>query len=151
MTKEEVLQGALELNGDDKKYIIRLDGDRIITEVKYMDAVLFAPGSVTDEMKNFRSIACLNDDKTYVELHEIRERSHSAGTSGLRFSNYGSFGKVVHVKKSISFGSDKDTGKIGVIKVDFNSEDYKKPVRDYLESCGYKKTNRGFFKRLFGK
>ena len=130
MTKEEVLQGALALNGNDKKYTVTVEGDRIITEVKY------ATRSTTNV---FRSVACLNDDNTYVELHK-----HIDNDDG-----HVQFGKVIHKYTARSLYIKN--GMIQSENEHFNSEDYKKIVRDYLESCGYKRTNKGFFKRLFGK
>jgi len=55
------------------------------------------------------------------------------------------------VKKSIGFGKNRDEDTVGIVKIEFNSEEYKKPVAEYLTSCGYKKTNKGFFAALFGR
>lgn len=130
MTKEEVLQGALTLNGDNKNYTVTVEGDRIITTARYSSHMHERTGT-------FRSIACLNDDNTYVELHEDADRRYRRG------------GKAAKVQKSISFTFEDS--KIKVEKDQFNSEDCKKVVRDYLASCGYKRTSKGFFKRLFKK
>ena len=46
----QVLNGALALNGNDKKYVITVEENRIITTAKWMDAVFFAPNTVTDEV-----------------------------------------------------------------------------------------------------
>lgn len=133
MRKAEVLQGALALNGEDKKYTVSTEGDKIIIEAKYSANIAHTREGT------FRLIAHLNDDNTYVETHSVHDGRHS------------SFGKSIKIKKSISFsfGSGDDT--IDIEKEDFSSEYIKKVLRDYLEACGYKKTNKGFFKKLFGK
>ena len=151
MNIQEVLQGALALNGEDKKYVVTIDGDKIITTVKWMDAVFFAPTSVTDEVKEFRFIAKVNDNGTLLEVDESKSVKKSAGMGGLSM-NYSSFkGKEISFNKTIGIGKNRQDGSVGVIKIEFNSEEYKKPVSDYLASCGYKKTNKGFLASLFGK
>ena len=59
MTKQEVLYGALALNGSDKKYTVTIEGDKIIIETKYR-------GTHKRE-STFRCIEQLKDDKTYTE------------------------------------------------------------------------------------
>lgn len=145
MTKQEVLNGALALNGEEKNYIIKVEGDKIIIEVKYKDAIVFSPLSPREDLSIFRSIACLNDDKTFVEIHK-----HIESSKGIfKFMKSVSYGHKV--EKSISFGYNKNTGKTGAVVVNFNSKEYIKIVREYLEGCGYKRTRRGFLKRLFKK
>lgn len=133
MTKQEVLQGALALNGDDKKYTVSVQGDRITIQSKYSAN---ATGTRTG---TFRCTAHLHDDQTYVETHD----SHDGRKSQL--------GKSVKVKKSISFTFGGDGDAIEVEKESFNSEDLKNVLRDYLASCGYRRTQKGFWAKLFGK
>ena len=125
MTKDEVLQGALALNGNDKKYTVTVKGDKIIIEARY---------SSLKRNATFRCVAHLNDDKTYVETHSAHDGTRSE------------FGKVAIAQMSISFSLGKKA-----ISSSFNSKDTKKVLRDYLEACGYKRTNKGFFKKLFGR
>ena len=151
MTKNEILNGALLLNGDDKKYSITIDGDKIITEVKWMDAVLFTSSSVTDEMKTFKFTVELCDDNTWKELDESKSTSKSVSKSGFGMS-YSSFrGKEISFNKTVALGKEKETGETGIVSVTFNSEEYKKPVREYLEKCGCKKAKQSFLKLLFGR
>ena len=133
MTKQEVLQGALALNGDDKKYTVTVQEDQITIQAKYSAN---ATGTRTG---TFRCTAHLHDDQTYVETHD----SHEGGRSTL--------GKSVKVQKSISFTFGGDSDAIEVEKESFHSEDLTRVLREYLSSCGYVRTNQGFWKRLFGK
>ncbi len=135
MTKDEVLQGALALNGTDKKYTVSIEDDSIIVQANYAANAGHTRNAV------FRCVAHLNDDNTYVETHS------DSNPSGLRRR----FGTDVLVQKSISFtfGGGSDT--VEVEKASFHSEDIKKILRDYLASCGYTRTYKGFFKKLFGR
>ena len=147
----EVLNGVLSLNGEDKKYVISVEDNKIITTVKWMDALIFFPDAITDEVKQFKFIAKLNDNGTWIEIDESKAVNKSAGTSGFSM-NYSSFkGKEISFNKTIAIGKNREDGSVGVVKIGFNSEEYKKPVSEYLASCGYKKTNRGFFASLFGR
>ena len=49
---------------------------------------------------------------------------------------------------TVTFGGRESTE---VEREEFRSEDVKKVVRDYLDSCGYKRTNKGFWRKLFGR
>ena len=110
MTKQEVLQGALKLNGSDKKYTVTVEGDKIIIETKYC-------GSRMRE-STFRCIAKLKDDRTYTET--------TSDFDGYR-TQYGVR------KKAVSYCLDGS-------KEVFDSEEIKKVLRDYLKGCGYKKS-----------
>lgn len=151
MTKKEILDGAQSLNGEGKKYSVTVDGDKIITEVKWMDAVLFQADAVTDEMKSFKFIVTLNDDNTWTELDKTQNSSLKVGAGGIS-GGYSSFsGKSISFNKTVAIGKKKDEDGVGIVNVEFNSEEYKKIVRDYLEKCGCKKKKKGFFATLFGR
>ncbi len=109
MTKQEVLQGALSLNGSDKKYAVRIEGDKIIIETRYSDACV--------RKSMFRCVAQLKDDKTYTEATYDFDGCHKQ--YGVR-------------KKIVSYSLDGS-------KSVFDSEEVKKILRDYLDSCGYQK------------
>lgn len=151
MDKQSVLQGAMSLNGSDKKYEIKVEDDKIITTVKWMDAVFFGPGTVTDEVKSFKFIAKVNDDGTWLEIDESKSVKKSAGRGGLSMNHSSFKGKEITFDRTIGFGKNRTDDTIGIIDITFNSQEYKKPVSEYLSSCGYKKTNKGFFAGLFKK
>jgi hypothetical protein len=109
MTKEDVLQGALILNESDKKYTVSVEGDTIIIETKYH-------GTRVRE-STFRCVAQVKDDKTYTET--------TYDFDGYR-KQYGVR------KKAVSY-------RLGESKEVFDSEEIKKVLRDYLDSCGYQK------------
>ncbi len=112
MTKDEILQGALALNGSDKKYTVTVESDKIIIETKYR-------GTRVRET-TFRCIAHLKDDNTYTEA--------TYDFNGYR-RQYGIR------KKTVSYCSDGS-------KEVFDSEAIKKVLRDYLKACGYKRTSK---------
>lgn len=111
MTKQEVLQGALALNCSDKKYTITVEGDKIIIETKYR-------GTRVRE-STFRCIAQLKDNKTYTET--------TYDFDGYR-KQYGVR------KKAVSYCLDGS-------KEVFDSEEIKKVLRDFLDSCGYQRVS----------
>lgn len=109
MTKQEVLQGALTLNCSDKKYTITVEGDKIIIETKYR-------GTCVRE-STFRCIAQLKDNKTYTETtYDFDGYSRQYGVR----------------KKAVSYCLDGS-------KEVFDSEEIKKVLQDYLDSCGYQR------------
>ena len=74
MTKQEVLQGALALNGCDKKFTVTVDSDKIIIEAKCRD--------VSERETTFCYTACLKDNKTYTfvgyrKQNEVRTKTAS--------------------------------------------------------------------------
>jgi hypothetical protein len=74
MTKQEVLQGALALNGCDKKFTVTVDSDKIIIEAKCRDA--------SERETTFCYTACLKDNKTYTfvgyrKQNEVRTKTAS--------------------------------------------------------------------------
>lgn len=109
MTKQEILQGALALNCNDKKYTITVEGDKIIIETKYR--------STSVRESTFRCIAQLKDNKTYTET--------TYDFDGYR-KQYGVR------KKAVSYCLDGS-------KEEFDSEEIKKVLRNYLDSCGYQR------------
>ena len=139
MTKEELFESALALNGDDKKYEITVEDNRIITRVKWMDAVLFSPTSITDKEREFTFIIKINDDGTYIEEEKHVSTQKSAGLGGLRFNKRTTVGPSARVHRSIAIGIDKETKKLDVLDHSFNSEEYKAPVRALMKRSGYKK------------
>ena len=129
MTKQEVLQGATALNGDDKNYTVTTDGDKIILETQYYGTV--------KRKAIFRFTVRLRGDGTYTESCYNND-GHSV--------QYGSFSKS---QKSVSITFGKGGGKPEIENESFDSEAYKRVLRECLDASGYKK--QGFFKRLFGK
>lgn len=139
MTKNEILTRALELNGDDKKYQITVEDDKIITRVKWMDATFFAPDCVTDEVKTFEYIVKIHDNGKYSEVSKKSETTKKLSGGGFGYSKKGFVGKEFTFSKTVGVGENHLDGTAGVISTTFNSEEYKKPVRNLLASCGAKK------------
>ena len=117
MTKQEVLQGALSLNGDDKKYTITVEDDKIIIETKYY--------GTPKRKATFRFIARLRDDNTYTET--------SFDSDGYSMQ-YGNFTKN---KKSVSFTFGGKNENVEVEKDSFDSEACKEVLREYLYNNDY--------------
>lgn len=139
-TKQQLFESALALNGDDKKYVITVEGDKIITRVKWMDAVLFSPTAISDEMRDFEYTVRVNDNGTYNEIEKYVSSSKSAGVGGLSFGKNVFVGKRKQYSRTIGLGIDKQKDDSGVIvDITFNSDEYKDPIRTLMKASGYKK------------
>lgn len=150
LTKAQLLEAALALNGDDKSYQITVEDDKIITRVKWMDAMFFSPDAITEEMKTFTYTVKVNDNGTYTEVDKTVSKSTSAKSGGFGYQKSVFVGKQITVDKTIGLGKNKQTGQTGVIGITFNSEEYKNPVRTLLKNSGYKKKMGTVTKVLIG-
>ncbi len=101
--------------------------------------IFFSPASITDEIKRFEYVVTVNDDETYTETDKYVSSTKAANAGGVNFNKSGFVGTSKSYCKTISFGRDKKTGKIGIVSFTFNSEEYKKPVKELMKNSGYKK------------
>lgn len=138
LTKEELFESALALNGDDKRYIITVENNKIITRVKWMDATLFSPRSISREMKAFEYIVKVNDNGTYTEITKTLSSGTSLSSGGISLSKGGLYGGNTY-SKTIAFGKNNQTGELGMVNISFNSKEYKHPVKELMKSSGFKK------------
>ena len=131
------------LNRPEQPWAVTVEGDSIVARWKWMDATFFAPAEVNDETKAFTFTVTLNDKGKWKEIDKTEEKSSGVKMSGgtLSFGTSSSSFKGKTNQKSFTFGAGKDnqTGETGLIGFKFNTTDVKKPVRDYLTSCGWKK------------
>ena len=149
MTKQDVLRGALALNNP--KYTVTVENDCIITIVNWYNVVGVTPNSINDTSKTFKFIVRLNDDNTWSELDVYDSKSKGASAFGVGMKRTHYRGEYRVIRKDIKFGKNRNDGSTGVVTVSFDSEDYKRPVRDYLIRCGYTKKKKKLFDRLFGR
>ena len=138
--KEKVLQDApAALNRPDQPWEVTVEGDAIVAQWKWMDATFFAPAEVTDEIKDYTFRVTLNDKGKWRELDKTEESSASAGAGGFGASKQVSVGKMSRKSISIGIGKNNQTGETGVITSKFDTAKVKKPIREFLTSCGWKK------------
>lgn len=137
-TKQQLFEAALALNGEDKKYVITVEGDKIITRVKWMDATLFSPTSISNEMREFEYIVKVNDNGTYTEIAKTISSGTSLSTGGFSLNKRGMIGGNTYTK-TIAFGRNNQTGELGIISTSFSSKEYKSPIKELMKSSGYKK------------
>ena len=142
--KQKVLADAPgALNKPGQPWEVTVEGDSIVARWKWMDATFFSPAQVTSEVKAFEFKITLKDNGKYKELDKTENKSSGMSMSGGKMSFGSSSSSFVGKTntKSIQFGVGKNnqTGEAGIIGFKFNTTDVKKPVRDYLAACGYKK------------
>ena len=142
--KNKVLSDAMAaLNKADQPWEVTVEGDKIIATWRWMDATFFGVGVIDEEIKDFKYTITLNDKGKYKEVDNKEEKSTNVSMQGGKLSfgtsNSSFKGKTVGKSVNIGFGRDNKTGEIGIIKNKFDTATIKKPIRDYLEKCGWKK------------
>ena len=142
--KQKVLEEAPgALNKPDQPWEVTVEGDTIVGRWKWMDAAFFAPGQATNEVKEFCFTVKLDDKGKYKEIDKTSEKSSGVSLSGGKISIGGSSSTFIGktTQKSIQFGIGKNnqTGEAGLIGFKFDTTAVKKPIRDYLAACGWKK------------
>ena len=143
--KQQTLYNAPgALNRPDCPWQVTVEGDAIVARWKWMDATFFAPHEVTNETKDYTFTVFLSDKGTWREVDKTEEKTSGAKMSGGKMS-FGSssssfIGKTNQKSFSFGTGQNNQTGETGVIGFKFNTTDVKQPIRDYLISCGWKKS-----------
>ena len=142
--KQQVLYDAVNvLNRPDQPWVVTVEGDAIVGRWKWMDATFFAPAALTEDIKTYTFTVKLDDKGKWKELDTKEEKESGVSMSGgtLSFGTSKSSFKGKTTQKSIQFGIGKDnqTGKVGVVGFKVDTDLVKKPIRDYLTSCGWKK------------
>jgi len=146
--KQKVLADATgTLNKQDQPWEVTVEGDSIVARWRWKDATLFGFGEISNEVRDYKFIVTLTDKGKWKEKDKTSNQS-----SGIKINKgKGRKGKSMNSfsgntsQKSISFGVGKNnaTGETGVVRFDFDTSKVKKPVREYLTACGWKKA--GFF------
>lgn len=143
--REIVLQEADKaLNKADKPWEIKVEGNCIVANWKWMDATFFSQTKVTNEVKEYTFIVELKDNGKWKETDKINNTQKYIGTDG-KIGASKEFFVGSTTKKSYTFaiGKDNRTGETGAIGFKLDTSLIKEAVREYLTSCGWKKA--GFF------
>jgi len=139
--KQKVLQDIVILNKPDQPWQLVVEGDTIVASWKWMDARFFSLSEVTDSTKAYSFRVTLKDNGKWKEFDQTSEETSKVNfrDGKLEFGK-SSFGGAM-TEKSFTFGlgQDKQTGQSGLIGFKFDTSAVKKPIRDYLTSCGWKK------------
>ena len=145
LDRTQVLSEAPQaLNKEDQAWEVTVEGNSLVAVWKWMDATFFAVAEVDNNIKEFKYTVTLDDKGKYKELDATEQKKTTIGMKDgkLSFGTSSSSFKGKTTQKSISFGIGKDnqTGEVGIIKNKFDTSLVKKPIREYLEQCGWKKT-----------
>ena len=143
--KQYTLQVApAALNRPDRPWEVTVEGDCIVARWKWMDATFFSPHEITNETQNYTFTVVLSDKGTWREEDKSEEKKSgvkaSGGTVGFGSSSSTFVGN--QSKKSFSFGvgQDNQTGQAGFVGFKFDTNAVKAPIREFLVSCGWKKS-----------
>lgn len=142
--KQQILADAPQvLNRDDLPWHVTVQGDSIVGAWKWMDARFFAPGSVSDEEREYVFTVTLQDNGKWKEVDSTTESTSSVRANGGKIgfgSSHSSFkGKTTQKSFSASFGRDKQTGETGMVSSKLDTTQLKDWIRGYLKQCGWKK------------
>ncbi len=142
--KQKVLaEAAAALNKADQPWEVSVEGNAIVARWRWMDATFFGANDVNQEIKDYKFTVTLDDKGKFKEHDNTEQKSANVGMKDgkLSFGTSSSSFSGKTSQKSISFGIGKDntTGEVGLIKNKFDTSLVKKPIRAYLESCGWKK------------
>jgi len=144
------LAGVGVLNRPGQPFAYWVEGRSIVGRWLWQDQTLINPGAVTDEVREFMFICDLNDDGTYKE--HTKEHSATSGVSasggkvGFGFGTSSFSGNSTGKSFSLGLGRDNQTGQVGVVKAQFDSDWIKRPLREYLAAYGWK-AKGGLFSR----
>ena len=144
LDKNQVLsQAPSALNKPDQPWEVTIEGASLIARWKWMDATFFGTGEVNNEIKDYKFTVTLDDKGKYKELDNTEQKKTNIGMKDgkLSFGTSSSSFSGKTTQKSISFGLGKDnqSGEAGILKHKFDTDLVKKPIRAYLEQCGWKK------------
>jgi len=136
------------LNKPDIPWVVSVEGDTIVARWKWMDALWFSVGEISDEVKNYSFAVTLSDNGTYKELDTTEEKTRSITMKdgNLGFGTSKDVFKGKQTRKSFEFGLGKDNTKdsVGFIGFKYNTTLVKDQLRSYLDANGWKKA--GLFK-----
>ena len=142
--KQTVLaQAPGALNKPGQPWEATVEGDSIVARWKWMDATFFSPHEVNDATRSFTFTATLGDKGKWKEIDKTESQSSKVNMGGGKLSFGMSSSTFVGKtnQKSFTFGAGKNnqTGETGFISTKFDTTAVKKPIRDYLTACGWKK------------
>lgn len=139
-TKSQVLQDAPSaLNKAGQPWEVSVEDDAIVARWRWKDATYFSPGSVSVETQNYTFTVTLGDNGKWKELDRTAGKSASVSGSGAKLSASGFVGKTTQKSFEFGVGRNNKTGETGLITTKFDTTAVKKPIREYLTACGWKK------------
>ena len=152
-TIEQTLAGVGQLNRPGQPFAYWVEGTSIVGRWLWQDQTLFGPGAVTDEVRSYAFICELQPDGTYKEHSEeaTKQSGFSVGDGkiGASFGGSSFHGLSTRREFSAGLGHDNQTGQWGLVTASLDSEQIKKPLRDYLAYYGWQ-PKRGLMSKLFG-
>jgi hypothetical protein len=142
--KEKVLNDAPNvLNNNNEGWEVSIKGDSIVAKWKWMDATFFSPEEINDEVKDYTFTVTLKNKGKYKEQDSTKNISKNISVNDGKIGLGGSFssfkGNTNQKSFSIGFGKDNKTDDVGILVNKFDTDLVKKPIREYLKSCGWKK------------
>lgn len=152
----EVLKKILELNGPDKPYLIKVEGNNIVATWNIFNANWVGITSINQQKNDYKITFTLDEATHEFDYNEIlKSKNASLGIGGLSMGGEFQSGKFVVYSKETKYGVGEDKTKnpgalTAPLEYSFNNADVKKPIIDFLTESGWKK-KKGFWATLFSK
>lgn len=105
----------------------------------WKNAIVASTQGITDEQRMFKAVYTIYPNGSYT-VQDISTATNK-GFGGGKFSFGKSFfkGKQIGMHKEIAIGRNNQTGQMGLMTFDFNTEKIHKPVEEVLASYGLTK------------
>jgi len=154
--RKKVLEDAPgALNKVDQLWEVTIEDNSIVARWKVKDTTLSEPTGMGNARKNYKFTVTLDEKGEWEERDTIDENKLfgmtaeqpglQQGTFSLNLFGASSYsfdtrkGKSFQKSSFLTLGRDHKTGKIGMIKTEFDTKILKQSVRDYLTRCGWVK------------
>ena len=162
LSLEQIISAINQLNLPERPFSYSVQGNKIVAEWKYLDAIWAAPLAANNVEKTFKLVVTL-DELTHTYTSQDTQTSKSSGFSLLTNGTI-SFGgemggfKGHKIGKEMGFGlghakQPQSSVSIGgmTYSYSFDTSEIKKPLFELLEKSGWTKKKNGFLGGLFGR
>lgn len=161
-TLQQTLAAVGTLNRPEQPFSYRTEGNQIIGEWKYLDALWAAPLAAGNVDKDFRVTISFNEtNHTYTS--KDRQSQSKSGVSFNPLTGQVSFGKSSEsfrghmIGKEMGFGlghakQPQNQTSVGgpTYQYKFATSEIKEPLFNFLEQYGWQKGRSGIISKLFG-
>jgi hypothetical protein len=131
------------LNRLGQPWQVSVEGDSVVARWKWMDAALFSPHEVNNEVRDYAFIVTLGDNGKWREQDKSTKKSGgvSFNNGQLSFGGSKSSFSGKQMGKSVQFGAGRNnqTGEFGIVGFRYDTSQVKSQVRAWLTHHGWKK------------
>lgn len=161
-TLQQTLEAVSALNKPDQPYNYRAEGNQIIGEWKYLDAVWAAPLAAGNVDKEFRVVISFDEGARTFTSKDYQSKSKSGfsldpstGKVSFGTSSEGFKGQKFGKEAGFGFGFGKQPQNQTAVggptyHYNFDTSAIKDPLFNFLAQTGWQRGKTGLFSKLFG-